>query len=285
MLERFRQPYPLNEKPSGTWVTALATGAFISFFLLLFRPFGLQSLPPADAPLLIGGYGMITFLCVIINGFLLPLLLPQVFREEHWTTGNEFVLMIWIVMTIGVGNAVYSAIIFERPLTLLFLIYFQVITVIVAVFPVTFILLLKQNRLLRTNQQQALELSERIRRFKKSDDADFLKLTGENVGDVLNVPGKDLLYINAADNYIEVSYLKDGVETKQLLRSSLKTAREQIRTHTSFYRCHRSWIVNLDKVTRVTGNAQGYRLVLDGTETTVPVSRSLNTELSGRLAK
>jgi DNA-binding LytR/AlgR family response regulator len=285
MLERFRQPYPLSDNPSRIWVTALATALFVSFFLFLFRPFGLQSLPPTEAPLLIGGYGMITFICVILNLFMAPLLLPQVFREERWTTGHEFIFLMWIVMTIGVGNAVYTAVAFGRSLTLLTILYFQLITLMVAVFPVSFILLLKQNRLLRKNQEHAKELSDRIRRYQKSDDEDIITLTGQNAGDLLSLPGKDILYINAADNYIDVGYLKEGAETRKLIRSSLKTARDQVRTHSSLYRCHRSWIVNLDKVIRVTGNAQGYRLILEGTSVNVPVSRALNSELDARLAK
>ena len=43
-------------------------------------------------------------------------------------------------------------------------------------------------------------------------------------------------------------------------------------------------IVNLDRIISVTGNSQGYRLVLNGTETIVPVSRNLNEEISTRLS-
>ena len=50
-----------------------------------------------------------------------------------------------------------------------------------------------------------------------------------------------------------------------------------------FFRCHRAYIINLDKVEQVEGNAQGYKLKVRGTEERVPVSRSLNKEFSDRL--
>ena len=50
-----------------------------------------------------------------------------------------------------------------------------------------------------------------------------------------------------------------------------------------FFRCHRTYLVNLDRVGHVSGNAQGYKLHLEGIDNLVPVSRSLNEEINLRL--
>jgi DNA-binding LytR/AlgR family response regulator len=44
-----------------------------------------------------------------------------------------------------------------------------------------------------------------------------------------------------------------------------------------------AYIVNLDQVLQLSGNAQGLRLHLKGIDTTIPVSRTLNNEIRARL--
>jgi DNA-binding LytR/AlgR family response regulator len=53
--------------------------------------------------------------------------------------------------------------------------------------------------------------------------------------------------------------------------------------HASFFRCHRSYIVNMDKVTKVKGNSQGYRLCFNELHDTVPVARKMNEELKRKI--
>ena len=63
----------------------------------------------------------------------------------------------------------------------------------------------------------------------------------------------------------------------------MKKATETVYPYAVFFRCHRAYIVNLDKIEQVEGNAQGYKLKLQGTEDLIPVSRNLNSEFSDRL--
>jgi hypothetical protein len=50
-----------------------------------------------------------------------------------------------------------------------------------------------------------------------------------------------------------------------------------------FYRCHRTCLVNLYRVYKVSGNAQGYKLHVEGVEELSPVSRSLNEVIREKL--
>jgi DNA-binding LytR/AlgR family response regulator len=64
---------------------------------------------------------------------------------------------------------------------------------------------------------------------------------------------------------------------------TMKKAEEALEAWPGFFRCHRAYIVNLDKVQHVEGNAQGYRLRFPDVEEPVPVSRNLNSEFSDKL--
>ncbi len=81
---------------------------------------------------------------------------------------------------------------------------------------------------------------------------------------------------------VTVVYLKNGQPVKPLLRSSLSRLEGQI-NRPDIVRCHRSFVVNLDRVEKVTGNAQGYKLhLLDG-QFQIPVARKYNDSLVAQL--
>ena len=75
-------------------------------------------------------------------------------------------------------------------------------------------------------------------------------------------------------NYVTVWFLKDGKLTKEMLRATIASVEEKF-AGTDVIRCHRSFLVNVDCIEKVSGNAQGLRLQLKGlSEMEVPVSRS-----------
>ncbi len=109
-----------------------------------------------------------------------------------------------------------------------------------------------------------------------------LLLVADNEKDSLTVPATSLLFVESSDNYCTVVYLKNELPVKMLLRSSLTRLEGQVRQvvgEGQFIRCHRSYLVNLNQVERVTGNAQGYKLYLGGGQFQVPVSRQYNGPL------
>jgi DNA-binding LytR/AlgR family response regulator len=63
----------------------------------------------------------------------------------------------------------------------------------------------------------------------------------------------------------------------------MKQAVAAVREAPFVMRCHRAFLVNLQTVTKVTGNLQGYQLQLGDTGREVPVSRGYAKEIRERL--
>lgn len=63
----------------------------------------------------------------------------------------------------------------------------------------------------------------------------------------LSVAKENLLYIESADNYICIWYMKNEQVKKQLMRITMRDISEQL-AETNIVRCHRSYMVNLDLV-------------------------------------
>ena len=108
-------------------------------------------------------------------------------------------------------------------------------------------------------------------------------LSGDYQNEKIELFPEDLFLISSASNYIKVFHLRKNVLVHSIIRSTLKKAEETLSEYPNFFKCHRAFIVNLDKVVHVEGNAQGYKIKIDGHDELIPVSRNLNSEFSDKL--
>jgi DNA-binding LytR/AlgR family response regulator len=90
----------------------------------------------------------------------------------------------------------------------------------------------------------------------------------------LSVVIDDILYIEASDNYVSVFYLLNSKVSKYMVRNTLKNLEEKLKK-IGFIRCHRSYLVNFNKVKVLKREKEGLFLVLntDG-ELILPVSKT-----------
>jgi DNA-binding LytR/AlgR family response regulator len=90
----------------------------------------------------------------------------------------------------------------------------------------------------------------------------------------LTLKFNDLLYLQAADNYVTIQYGNKDKISKYMLRSSLKLIEDE---HKGFplVRCHRSYMVNFDKVKIIRREKDGLRIELDSpVQIEIPVSKT-----------
>lgn len=83
----------------------------------------------------------------------------------------------------------------------------------------------------------------------------------------LSIQQQDLLYLEAADNYVSIYYLDRDKVQKFMVRNSMKAFELQFRD-SRIIRCHRSFMVNLDKVRIIRKEKDGLHLEL-GTEPSI----------------
>ena len=86
---------------------------------------------------------------------------------------------------------------------------------------------------------------------------------------------ENLLYVDSADNYATIHYLNKSKLSHYLIRNSLKWMEENLTKDSPLVRCHRSYIVNLDKVKVLRKTKEGIFLELDTDNTPdIPVSKT-----------
>ena len=115
------------------------------------------------------------------------------------------------------------------------------------------------------------KISSRMIPFK--DEKGELKLT---------VNSDNLLYLEAADNYINVNYLKQGKLSSFLVRNSLKNVEQSLTPqYTSLVRCHRSYMINFEKVKIMRREKGSVFLELEGEKMMdIPVSKTYIAQLT-----
>ncbi|NLC86652.1 MAG: LytTR family transcriptional regulator [Bacteroidales bacterium] len=91
----------------------------------------------------------------------------------------------------------------------------------------------------------------------------------------ISVTLENLLYIESADNYATIYYINKSNRSHYMIRNSLKWIEEKLTEDTPLIRCHRSYIVNLDRVKILKKEKSGIVLELDAEATpNIPVSKT-----------
>jgi DNA-binding LytR/AlgR family response regulator len=103
----------------------------------------------------------------------------------------------------------------------------------------------------------------------------------DDKGDLrLSLARENLLYIEAAENYVNIWYLNKSQPTKLLLRNSLKTI-EKILADTNVIRCHRSFIVNLETVNVIRRQKDGIYMEFGiANVADIPVSKKYDDKIT-----
>eukprot|EP01093_Parvamoeba_rugata_P011138 TRINITY_DN3049_c0_g1_i3.p1 TRINITY_DN3049_c0_g1~~TRINITY_DN3049_c0_g1_i3.p1 ORF type:complete len:280 (-),score=23.70 TRINITY_DN3049_c0_g1_i3:434-1273(-) len=108
-----------------------------------------------------------------------------------------------------------------------------------------------------------------------------IMIQGESKSEILTIFESDFIYAQSQQNYVEVYYLtKDGVQQK-MFRSTLSNIIKQL---PNAWQVHRSYLVNLDYLTAVEGNARKRFMKISNIEDSIPISQKYYAALSKRLS-
>lgn len=290
MLNILSQPYPAPEK---TWQSVIKNafwaGLVVALVLVFLKPFGIDNDGSGVSQLLIASFGLVTFVVsVLLNGSVMYFF-PNWIDEKTWTVGKEIFLLLVLLCFITLGNWLYTGLINGgRIMPVSVLLFMFPYTVGVGIFPCTLSVIARYWKLLSYYQKSASTLhvtphapvaQSSVAQDTTLPDTDskasseLIELTAENGKDFIRLVSDSLLFIESADNYSTIFALNNGKLQKHIIRGSLTRLESQLHIK-SIVRVHRSYIANLDKVQRVSGNAQGYKLHFMDTDESVPVARA-----------
>ena len=278
MLEFLKKPYPFNDdlKYNSKLIFFISVGVLV--FLYLFQPLDVSSMANKQKIYVVTGLGVVTFLSLSLNLLILPSLFPKIFLKRIWNIKKDIIWNMWILSTISVGYFLYYKAlgIFEIDFNMI------VGLILIAIIPITGLITVNQNRQLRSYLKLAEGINKKLRE-NKSIEEKLVHFKSDYVKDNLSIKVSLLMLIRAANNYIEV-FWKEGDKTKsQMIRTSLQKAEEILTEHKFIFKCHRSYMVNINFIDKIEGNIQGYKLFFENLDFSIPVSKNFAYELKERI--
>jgi two-component system LytT family response regulator len=96
--------------------------------------------------------------------------------------------------------------------------------------------------------------------------------------DIRIIPVEEVYYIEAYDDYVKI-FLKDSY----YLKKKTMNYYEQVLDETSFFRVHRSFIINLNQLTKIEALEKNNYVAILKNDKRIPISRNSYTRLKGIL--
>jgi len=276
MLNFLTKPSPILFSSQVRLIISIGIAAFVFGFLIIFEPFSVFEYLLVSKFTASAGFGAITlfFNLVFFFGW------NQWFIRKYeykWTTWKQLLSIFIHVSIIALANVWYTKLIFSpeanQGFTLLerfgqALFYSHSI----AFMPVMFMLTYTELRLSNVHSEQSKDFfpNQNVER-----EIQVVQIKIENSTSVISLSSDNFKFAKASGNYVEFFYSTDGKLVKDLQRLTLSSFEKQIANSAlNVMKTHRSYVVNLDAIEDVKGNAQGFLLKLYGTEEQVPVSRN-----------
>ncbi|HNW52620.1 MAG TPA: LytTR family DNA-binding domain-containing protein [Bacteroidales bacterium] len=287
MFDNLNQPYPFN----NNFKHNLRTIAFVcmSFMLIMlyFQPFGINFLASPKDGYFVLAMGLLSAANFFFNTLILPGLFPKLFESHRWTIKKE---LIW-----NFGMFVLLIVAFTLTAMFFRITGMQTLTVFrsgaIALLPLVLFNLLNYNNSLKSKVNQVIDsgrhwLAEERKGMHSdtkgmhSDTKDLhnetndqVRIVSDNGKEVFEAELKNIIAIQSASNYIEIFYREGTMVRKQMLRQTLSKVELVLSAFRNIQRCHRCCLVNIDQVSKLSGNAPNYTLEASGLEIRIPVSR------------
>ena len=266
----FQKPIPpyLNEKQNIVRLI-LFTSLFALVFINIYSPFGADRLFHLTR-LEFFTYSSLTILTGVLVVVFSRILMYQVCKR-HIITIWQY--LIWIFAEILLMALFYA--LFEKFFLKDTRIFTDLVrissrhTALVLLLPYSILLLYfswhdKKEQIDRLADVQAFSYNTR-NMIPFYDDKGILKFS---------IKRENLLYLESAENYVSICYLNKDKVSKYLLRDTLKKIEENF-SWTEIIRCHRSYMVNFEKVKVIRKDKDGLKLEFDNPYVTdIPVSKT-----------
>lgn len=203
--------------------------------------------------------------------------------DTRWTLGKELFYLSLILIITGIGNFLIRDFIYDNPNNWSIQYFVEEIrnSILVGGLLLVIVLPLNLERLIYKHSKTLEDLQLKTPNAQVA--AQVIQIPSGNEKHQLDV--QQFLFAKVESNYTEI-YIYDGNELKKgLFRITLKELENYLQEFPHIYKTHRSYLVNLHKITACIGNAQGYQLSLKNYSKTVPVSRSKLNEFNEYFSK
>ena len=255
----------------------------IFLFILFFQPFAIERFDFNDKLLFIAGFGAIVFLSM----FLVRIVLPWAQKKRNLAGDdpvlNSYLEGLLILILCSVAFTFYLR--YAGSVNIYFYTVFKII-LISLVPPVILKIYDDYKMLVRINESLVADrksIQNQIEKYEQEILDKSIEFISETGSERLSLIVADLVFVQSADNYVEIVFLDGGVIRKKVIRNTLKSTESMLRQYPNFIRVHRTCIVNLHFVEKLHRDPGSHWISLKGFSERIPVSRQYLLKLKEAL--
>lgn len=284
LIDRLNEPFPGNGSQGSSLLSLTGVGVFVALFLLVLQPFGLSQMKEG-LWLVCAGFGLVTIVFGSFYDALFRYVLPIRTDLPSWTLGKWILRSCGLLVWVAIGNSLYMTAIFQFATASVSFFFGMILnTTIVGLFPIVFSGLRMQLKAAKANRHKAEEMQPDVVRHQTAPAPATPNRSSFSISEGLNVDVEQIRYAESMQNYVSIHFESEQGIQKETVRDTIANFESRFQ-NTSIVRCHRSYLVNIESILSVDGNAQGLKLQLKGVDgIEVPVSRSYVSDLRAHLA-
>lgn len=260
----------------------ISAGFSFTIFLILivFSPFGMQNIKTfIERFIVASGYSLISFVSWII-----VLITTRKFQPDKIKLWELLILLLLVQIVIGTLCTIYNNIIFNNPSYLEFFFHFQKIVHLTGIIPIIMLFLF-----LETSYYDTISLQKKNANASSvymENDYPIIQIEDENPAKSISLRINEIVSISSMDNYLKIVPQKNGeIQRSIVLRGTLKKVENSILNIQHLVKCHRSHIVNLYWVQRISGNSLNKKLYMKIGNIEIPISRTKVDEVVTKLGQ
>jgi hypothetical protein len=254
--------------PIQNIIVAILVGSFVSLFLLVFFN---EEFHSAYSWI---HFGLITSFTIIFVYYFYPLVLPKIFTYDNLKVKQSIFYNFVLVSNIAIFNLLYTYFYLDvKSLDYLFYLFF--ITFAIGIFPSVFIYMVFKIIHLKRNLEQSEKINSAVRNKQN------LKQSNKEIIHIDNLPIEpvNFLFAKSEGNYLKINFISNNNIKTELIRFTLKEFLNTTKNINFIRRCHRSYVINADRILNVTGNSRGYQIYLENYNESIPMSNSFSEDI------
>jgi len=233
-------------------------------------------------------FTLATFLSTFTVFYIIPFLFKKYSNREKQTKGRFFLDVIITIAAISLLNANIMHYLrevnglFIDPSSLSRYIFWCIFTFLIGIVPSVIIIFIIKYSLLRVELKDAMEINQTLKVYNIKRNDESITING-SVKEKLEISPDDFLYAEVSANYVTIYMLENNRYKKMILRTTLYKILESFRHYPQIIRCHRAFVVNTSKITKIKGNSKGYQLDIYDLNVNIPVSRTYTSIIKDSL--
>lgn len=264
MLKDFLiQPFHLLDRKQNRWLLVIVTGIYVVLFMNLYLPFNVDRWYNHETTplfIILSSFGLIGMTVLMISQLgireILKIRVVKIYGIILWFLVELALLTVTMYLIYGTAGLQGEHLINEIFLAFKY-------TLLVIIIPYAGVLFYLYSTQQGENIDTLLTASNHL-----------VNILDENGELHMAVDLEEILYLKSADNYVAIYFFKDGKVKKELVRTSLKRLETEL-DEFPIRRCHRSYMVNMKKISVSMKSNQGLSLALkDYSDESIPVSKN-----------